>query len=230
MSIDCYIRKDKVKVKVKWVVISYFDDQLQYLLFKNPIGGENEKQKWFLYCSTLRIKESIESNLSISIWELTGIEKYTSMNLNSGFKNGIIYLHFVIFADIDKVDAALVLRKNGFWIQSHKILSVLSEENKKFIPSIKKGLKEMINYKPILPSLLPENFTLKQLQKLVESIFAMKLDNANFRRRMKKKEVIVELNEKVRNAKRKPPKLFRFNMAVYKKILEDDNILQLLKK
>lgn len=61
----------------------------------------------------------------------------------------------------------------------------------------------------VLPlHLLPEKFTLTELQKVVEVIFGRPLDKSSFRRRLKDSKDLVELNEYVGGAQR-PARLFK---------------------
>ena len=61
----------------------------------------------------------------------------------------------------------------------------------------------------VLPlHLLPEKFTLTELQKVVEVIVSHPLDKSSFRRRLKESRDLVELDEYVRGAQR-PAQLFR---------------------
>lgn len=61
----------------------------------------------------------------------------------------------------------------------------------------------------VLPlHLLPEHFTLSQLQKVVEVILVHPLDKSSFRRRLKSSEDIIETDEFVRGAQR-PAQVFR---------------------
>ena len=57
-------------------------------------------------------------------------------------------------------------------------------------------------------TLLPEHFTLSQLQKVVEIILGHPLDKSSFRRRLKTSEDIIETDEFVRGAQR-PAQVFR---------------------
>lgn len=60
----------------------------------------------------------------------------------------------------------------------------------------------------VLPlHLLPERFTLTQLQKVVEVILGQPLDKSSFRRRLKTSKDLVQLDEFVRGAQR-PAQLF----------------------
>lgn len=56
--------------------------------------------------------------------------------------------------------------------------------------------------------LLPEKFTLTQLQRTIEAILGRELDKSSFRRQLKSSSDLVELDEYERGAQR-PARLFR---------------------
>ena len=74
-------------------------------------------------------------------------------------------------------------------------------------------LREDLEYKQIGYDLLPKKFTLSQLQRLYEVVLGAKLDKRNFRKKMKKTEFVVPLNEKQQGVLHKPAQLFKFNKS-----------------
>ncbi len=64
---------------------------------------------------------------------------------------------------------------------------------------------------PLCFELLPEKFTLNQLQKIYEVILGFELDNRNFRKKISKLEYIIPLNEKQTGVTHKPARLYIFN-------------------
>jgi 8-oxo-dGTP diphosphatase len=71
-------------------------------------------------------------------------------------------------------------------------------------------LREELMSKHIGFELLPEKFTLSQLQQLYEVILDKKLDKRNFRKNIKKLDQIVPLDEKQQGVLHKPAQLYRF--------------------
>jgi 8-oxo-dGTP diphosphatase len=64
-------------------------------------------------------------------------------------------------------------------------------------------LKRRVKNQPIGFELLPEKFTLPQLQKLYEAIYQEEFDKRNFRRRILAMDLLIKLNEKDKiNSKR----------------------------
>ena len=79
-------------------------------------------------------------------------------------------------------------------------------------------LREKIKRQPIIAfSLLPEKFTLRQLQILYEAIVGQEMDKRNFRKRMLRNKFLVALDEKETGVSHKPAQYFMFNEKLYKK-------------
>ncbi len=77
-------------------------------------------------------------------------------------------------------------------------------------------LREKIKREPkIAFSLLPEKFTLRQLQTLYEAIVGVSLDKRNFRKRMLRNNFLVPMDERETNVSHKPAQYFKFDEAVY---------------
>lgn len=70
-------------------------------------------------------------------------------------------------------------------------------------------LRNKIEYTDIAFNLMPELFTLTELQQVYEIILDKELLKANFRR--KTADMVIETNEYAKDAGHRPPKLFKFN-------------------
>lgn len=79
-------------------------------------------------------------------------------------------------------------------------------------------LKGKIRYQPIGFELLPEKFTLRDLQHLYEVILEIKLDKRNFRKKIQKMDLLIELDEKQENVAHKAAKLHKFNKTKYEEL------------
>ncbi len=79
-------------------------------------------------------------------------------------------------------------------------------------------LKQDIHFEPVGFELLPEVFTLPQLQNLYESILEVKFDRRNFANKMKHYEILAEVpDEAPRHVTRTPVK-YRFNKENYDRL------------
>ena len=78
-----------------------------------------------------------------------------------------------------------------------------------------KTLKEKIHFMPIGFELLPQVFTMPQLQELYESILEVKFDRRNFSNKMLKLGILTEVGQRPKNAGSRIPVNYSFNAESY---------------
>jgi 8-oxo-dGTP diphosphatase len=76
-------------------------------------------------------------------------------------------------------------------------------------------LKERICFRPIGFELLPEVFTMSELQNLYEAILEVKFDRRNFANKMLKLGILTEAEKRADDAPTRVPNKYRFNAAKY---------------
>lgn len=79
-------------------------------------------------------------------------------------------------------------------------------------------LRGKLRYEPVGFELLPDKFTLTQLQKLYESVLGADLDKRNFRKKVLGFELLIPLSETLQEGRHRPAQLFRFDPARYAKL------------
>ncbi|NQX91029.1 MAG: NUDIX hydrolase [Flavobacteriales bacterium] len=99
--------------------------------------------------------------------------------------------------------------KKAIWCDVNDIPALAFDHNSIAAEGLNK-LREELDSKHIGFELLPEKFTLSQLQTLYEIILDKKLDKRNFRKNIKKMDQIIPLDEKQQGVLHKPAQLFRF--------------------
>ena len=97
----------------------------------------------------------------------------------------------------------------------------ITMDHKQIIEIALNTLREEISYKPIGLNLLPEKFTLSELQKLYEAILGRTLNRGNFYRKIKNIGILKKLDEKRKGGAHKAPDLYTFDQENYFKILEN---------
>lgn len=108
------------------------------------------------------------------------------------------------------------------WIYLSKLPDIeLAMDHREMIEKALQTLRETLSYKPIGYNLLPEKFTLSELQKLYEAILGKELNRGNFYRRIKNLGILEKLDEQRRGGAHKSPDLYRFNEENYNKALEN---------
>ena len=79
-------------------------------------------------------------------------------------------------------------------------------------------LKEKIHFEPVGFDLMPEVFTLPQLQNLYESILEVKFDRRNFANKMKHFEMLVEVDDGTPRHGTRTPIKYRFDKENYDRL------------
>ncbi|MBE9031138.1 NUDIX hydrolase, partial [filamentous cyanobacterium LEGE 11480] len=75
-----------------------------------------------------------------------------------------------------------------------------------------------IRYEPIGFELLPQKFTLSQLQQLYELILATSLDKRNFRKKILKMGLLIELDEYQTNVSHRAARFYQFDESAYRSL------------
>jgi len=88
-------------------------------------------------------------------------------------------------------------------------------------------LQGKVRYQPIGFELLPEKFTLSELQQLYEAILATPLDKRNFRKKVLGFGLLAALKETRRAGRHRPAQLFRFAADKYAKLKQRGFIFEL---
>ena len=76
-------------------------------------------------------------------------------------------------------------------------------------------LRAKIKYHPVVFELMPETFTLLQLQRCVEALAGRLVHKQNFRRLIEQQEIVEETGETSQDTGGRPAKMFRFRRAVF---------------
>lgn len=90
-----------------------------------------------------------------------------------------------------------------------KEIQKLAFDHKAILDSCLCRLRDRIMEQPIVFNLLPEKFSLRELQDLYEAILDVELDRRNFRKRITLKNWLVDLNEMELDVPHRPGKLYK---------------------
>ncbi|MFO7999819.1 MAG: NUDIX domain-containing protein [Marinilabilia sp.] len=93
----------------------------------------------------------------------------------------------------------------------------LAFDHFRILQSALRALRKELLYEPIGFELLPEKFTLSQLQKLYEVVLGVELDKRNFRKKIARMKYLIPLDEKQQGVAHKPARLYMFSREVYEK-------------
>jgi 8-oxo-dGTP diphosphatase len=111
--------------------------------------------------------------------------------------------------------------KKAFWHPVSELPKLAFDHSEIFNTGFNK-IRRRLHYQPIAFELLPEKFTLTQLQSLYEAVLNKKLDKRNFRKKMLSYGFLKELDEKQKGVSYRAAKLYKFDKRKYGKIFQGE--------
>ena len=207
-------------VAVDCMIFSVIADRLHILLVERDF--EPEKGKWSLIGGFVTEKESVDNAAKRVLRQLTGIQNAFIRQIGAFGEvkrdPGARVISVAYFALLNNEDAEI--RKDSGkvkWVDMEK-LPELGFDHPEMIKQALAVMREKILNEALAFNLLPEYFTLTQLQSLVESVMGRKLDKRNFRKRVVELPglYVTDLIDK-QNSKR-GAKLYRYDMKQTKLI------------
>jgi len=215
-----YPRAPKHLVAVDCIIFGYdiLEKEIKLLLFKRII--EPAKGRWSLAGGFVDNEEGLDDAASRILRKLTGLESvylkqsftYGDMDRDPGDRViSVAYFALIAIRDIN-VELA---RRNGVKWLSLARLPELIFDHPVMVEKALINLQSQIKIKPIGFELLPEKFTLVQLQDLYEAIYQRKVDKRNFRKKILSMEILGKLDEKERETSKKGAYYYKFNKDRY---------------
>lgn len=111
------------------------------------------------------------------------------------------------------------IAKELHWFEVDELPKLLFD-HKKIIDAALKKLHDEVKYHPVGFQMLPEKFTLTELQTLYEVILNTTLDTRNFRKKIQNMGLLVDTGEKQTNVAHRAAKLYSFDVDVYNRLKE----------
>ena len=137
------------------------------------------------------------------------------------FSQRFISTAFMALVDSEKVSPTVdELSDDCKWIPLDDLPS-LALDHRTMIEEARRQLRQKINYLPIGRSLLPEKFTMYDLQALYEAILDEKMDRGNFSRKIMKLGILTRHEKLMTGAANKAPYLYSLNHQVYDQLIAE---------
>lgn len=94
----------------------------------------------------------------------------------------------------------------------------LAYDHKDMVDHAVQRLQAKLSYTNVVHNLLPEHFTLTELQTTYEVILGTRFDKRNFRRKIKAANIVVMTELMTRSRANRPAALYRFKDRTYKTV------------
>ena len=204
------------------VIFGFDGTKLNVLLVER--GVEPYKGRWALPGGFLKMDESAETGARRELFEETGLKTgyirqfHTFTDPERDPRERVITIAFYALVRISEVQGGDVAAQAG-WFPVDNV-PALAFDHDLILRRATDELRKQIHFEPIGFELLPEQFTMKQLQHLYEAILGVTFDRRNFYNKMLKLGILTELDEKVPLPNRKLAYLYKFNPESYSEMKE----------
>jgi ADP-ribose pyrophosphatase YjhB (NUDIX family) len=213
-----YSEFQKVLLSVDCIIFGFDNNKLKILIGKrNMDPGRGE---WSLYGGFVRSDESLDEAAHRTLRELTGLRN-VFMRQVGAFGNldrdpGERVVSVAYYALINVKDYSERQRKQHDveWVNIEDIPQMYSDHNNMVVKA-RKLMKQKIKTDPVGFQLLPELFTLTQLQRLYEAVNGEELDKRNFRKRIKDMDFIEKTDLIDKKTSKRGASLYRFNKKAF---------------
>lgn len=209
----------RAALTVDCVVFGFSEAALSVLLIRRGIAPY--KGKWALPGGFVRVDETIDEAARRELSEETGIgevfleQLYTFGAVKRDPRERVVSVAYYALVKLSEHPATGASdASDARWFQV-SALPTLAFDHAKILETAIQRLRGKVRYEPIGFKLLPERFTLSQLQHLYETVLQTDLDKRNFRKKILSMDLLIPLEEKVRMGAHRPAQLFQFDPRKY---------------
>ncbi len=210
------------------VIFGFEAGELKVLLIER---NEEPFKDWYaLPGNIVGPDESVDAAAQRILYELTGLHDlpmrqfHTFGEVNRHPQGRVVTIAYFALIRIggqkDLMPITQYARK-AFWHPVNDLPTLAFDHTDIFKRAFKK-IRAKLNYEPIAFELLPEKFTLTQLQSLYEAVLSKQLDKRNFRKKMLSYGFLKELAEKQKGVSYRAAKLYKFDRRKYAKIFQNE--------
>jgi len=199
-----------IAVSVDCVIFCYENKELKVLLIKSDLAEFSGL--FSLLGDLVRPDEDLDSASYRILREKTGLD---NVYLEQVHTFGSISRHpsgrvitTAYYSLIDAGQHKFRLNHNDLQWHGMKSIKKLAFDHKMILDTCLSRLREQVMENPVIFNLLPEKFSLRELQELYEAILSTELDRRNFRKKIAIKDWLIDLNEMESDVPHRPGKLY----------------------
>ena len=202
------------------VIFGFDGEELKVLLIERGITPY--KGHWAFPGGFLNPNETAEEGARRELREETGLDSahieqlHTYSTPDRDPRERVITIAYIALVRIQDVrggdDAA-----DAGWFPVENV-PPLAFDHAEILRDALRRLRERIYFYPLGYELLPEKFTLKELQTLYEAVLGVQFDRRNFAKKMQRLDILTQLDETVWPTPKREAKLYSFNIEKYNEL------------
>jgi 8-oxo-dGTP diphosphatase len=201
-----YSNQTRLLVAVDCIIFGFDGNDYKILLIQR--GFAPEKEKWSLMGGFVQETESLEQAAERILRQLTGLEDVYLEQLQAFSEpkrdpiERVIAIAYVALIDIHKYETQINDNFHARWFLM-KDLPKFIFDHAQMVETALNRLRYKAAFHPILFELLPEKFTLPQLQAMYEGLYDTKIDKRNFSRKVLSTNLLIKEQEKDKSNSKK---------------------------
>ena len=213
-----YKGEPKLLVSVDCIVLGFENKKLQLLVGKRKV--EPYSGKLSLYGGFVREDESLKEAANRVLFQCTGINDIYMQQVGAFGETDrdpgdrVISIAYCALINVSDYDNKLLEENDLQWVDINK-LPELFGDHIEMVQIALSQLRKLINKDPLGFNLLPELFTLTQLQNVHEAIMGVEIDKRNFRKRIKQIDFIEKTKYIDKITSKRGAALYRINKQAY---------------
>ncbi len=221
MRAEHYEKSDRLLIAADCIIFGFDGKQLQVLLVKRSF--EPQAGRWSLMGGFVQRNESVNDAAIRILQGLTGLKNiymeqlYCFGDVHRDSADRVISIAYFALINIADYSEQLTTDFEARWFPLNEIPELIFD-HKQMVMLAKERLRQKVANHPIGFELLPEKFTLPQLQNLYEAIYESPLDRRNFSRKILSLGILRKLNEKEKHSSKKGAFLFIFDREKYRQL------------
>jgi 8-oxo-dGTP diphosphatase len=214
-----YSNQTRNLVAVDCIVFGFDGSEYKLLLIQR--GFAPEKEKWSLMGGFVQPNESLDMAAERVLKQLTGLHDVYLEQLQAFSMperdpiERVIAVAYVALIDINKYQQQINNDFHARWFPMKSLPKLIFDHNEMVDTALQK-LRYKAAFHPILFELLPEKFTLPQLQTLFEGLYDTKIDKRNFTRKILSTKILKRKNEKDKSSSKKGAYYYSIDEVAYK--------------
>lgn len=217
--LELYKQQTKCLVALDSIIFGFDGEELKLLLVKR--GVEAHKETWSLMGGWLHLQETLEQAADRILFELTGL-KDVYLEQVSAFGEPTrdpiertVSIAYFALINVPDYETRISHTYDAQWFPINDLPELLFDHRQMVDSAIEK-LRYKAAFHPIGFELLPEKFTIPQLQKLYEAIYGTGMDKRNFSRKIMSTNLLIKLKEKQKGSSKKGAYLYQIDASRYK--------------
>lgn len=211
----------KIALATSIVVFGFDGENLKTLVVRKK--GQPFEDALILPSAVVRVDENPESVARKLLTRATGQSEWNLEKLNGfadPYRNPVGRVINIAFYCTVRLSESLLnnLQREGYmWVPANES-PTFAYDHQEILEYAKERLKRRVKRRPIGFSLLSDEFTLNQIQRLYECALGRRFDKRNFRRKLLKSQLLLETDHFILSSERakRPSRLYRFDEKKYR--------------